>query len=178
MCMLAVAAFVAAPSAMAQDTSGPGGAVYGQEAPQPLVPGTQAQLLDSGLAAAPADAPPAVQQAIWKANLIIGKPYRYGGGHGKFEDAGYDCSGTVSYALNGGDMLQRPLDSSSFMRWGAPGKGQWVTVYTNPGHAFAVIAGLRLDTSAAGDPSGAKGPRWRPVLRRTRGFKSRHPVGL
>ena len=84
----------------------------------------------------------------------------------------------MSYALNGGDLLERPLDSSSFMRWGAAGKGQWVTVYTNPGHAFAVIAGLRLDTSAAGDPSGAKGPRWRPVLRKTRGFRSRHPVGL
>jgi hypothetical protein len=179
MCMLALAAFVAAPAAMAQEPAeGPGGAVYGQELPQPVVPGLQAQLLDSGLAAAPALAPPAVQQAIWKANAIIGRPYRYGGGHGKFEDLGYDCSGTVSYALNGAGLLERPLDSSSFMRWGAAGKGAWVTVYTNPGHAFTVIAGLRLDTSAAGDPSGAKGPRWRPVLRKTRGFRARHPIGL
>jgi hypothetical protein len=64
------------------------------------------------------------------------------------------------------------------MHWGAGGAGQWITVYTNPGHAYAVIAGLRLDTSAAGDPSGAKGPRWRPVLRSSHGFKARHPVGL
>jgi cell wall-associated NlpC family hydrolase len=179
MCMLAVAALVAAPAAMAQEpAAGPGGAVYGQELPQTLVPGIEAQLLPTGLAAAPADAPPAVQQAIFKANAIIGKPYRYGGGHGKFEDAGYDCSGTVSYALNGAGLLERPLDSSSFMRWGAAGRGQWFTVYTNPGHAFTVIAGLRLDTSAAGDPSGAKGPHWRPVLRKTRGFRARHPIGL
>ena len=176
MCMLALAALVVAPAAMAQDTTG--GAVYGQEAPQPTVPGTTAQLLPNGLAAAPELAPPAVQQAIWKANLIVGKPYRYGGGHGKFDDTGYDCSGTVSYALNGGGLLAKPLDSSSFMRWGAAGKGTWVTVYTNPGHAFTVIAGLRLDTSAAGDPSGAKGPRWRPALRKTGGFRARHPLGL
>ena len=179
MCMLAFAALVVAPAAMAQEPSDTtGGAVYGQEAPQPMVPGLVAQMLPSGLAAAPELAPPAVQQAIWKANLIVGKPYRYGGGHGRFEDDGYDCSGTVSYALNGGGLLAKPLDSSSFMRWGAAGKGSWVTVYTNPGHAFTVIAGLRLDTSAAGDPSGAKGPRWRPVLRKTSGFRARHPLGL
>jgi hypothetical protein len=184
MCMLMVLAvtLVAAPVATAQDQpDATGGAEYGQEAPplpQQTVPGDTAQLLDSGLAAAPELAPPAIQQAIFRANEIIGKPYRYGGGHGKFADTGYDCSGTVSFALNGGGLLARPLDSSSFMRWGAPGRGTWVTVFTNPGHAFAIIAGLRLDTSAAGDPSGAKGPRWRPVLRTTRGFKARHPVGL
>src|SRR3954464_1532225 len=118
MCMLAVAAFVAVPPAMGEEPAqGPGGAVYGQEAPQPLVPGTEAQLLDSGLAAAPAAAPPAVQQAIWKANLIIGKPYRYGGGHGRFDDGGYDCSGTVSYALNGGGLPDQPLGSATLTRW-------------------------------------------------------------
>jgi hypothetical protein len=133
----------------------------------------------NGLAAAPEAAPNAVKQAIWAANRIIGRPYRYGGGHARgFVDRGYDCSGTVSVALRGADLLGSPLDSGSFMRWGAAGAGDWITVYTNPGHAYAVIAGLRLDTSAAGDPSGLKGPRWRPTLRSSRGFKARHPVGL
>ena len=84
----------------------------------------------------------------------------------------------MSVALHGGDLLDAPLDSASFMHWGAAGAGEWITVYTNPGHAYAVIAGLRLDTSAAGDPSGLKGPRWRPNLRSSHGFKARHPVGL
>ena len=133
-----------------------------------------------GLAYAPLEAPPQVHAAIAAANKIIGKPYKYGGGHARTEDSGYDCSGTVSYALNGAALLEdgTPLDSSRFMRWGERGKGQWITVYTNPGHAYVVIAGLRLDTSAAGDPSGAKGPRWRPNLRSSRGFRARHPEGL
>ena len=160
--------------------SASGGREYGTEDPslQPVVVGSVAKLQADGLAAAPLDAPPEVQNAIWAANRIIGLPYVYGGGHGNFTSRGYDCSGTVSFALHGASLLRSPLDSGSFMRWGLAGKGAWFTVYTNPGHAFAVIAGLRLDTSAAGDPSGAKGPRWRPVLRKTRGFKSRHPVGL
>jgi hypothetical protein len=146
--------------------------------PQPTVPGTVAQIVN-GLAAAPEAAPDAVKQAIWAANKIIGRPYRYGGGHAKgFVDRGYDCSGTVSVALHGADLLDSPLDSGSFMRWGAAGAGDWITVYTNPGHAYAVIAGLRLDTSAAGDPTGLRGPRWRPNLRSSRGFKARHPLGL
>jgi hypothetical protein len=118
----------------------------------------------------PPSAPPEVHAAIAAANKIVGKPYRYGGGHAKVEDSGYDCSGTISYALIGAKLLKTPLDSSSFMRWGDAGRGDWITVYTNPGHAYVVIAGLRLDTSAAGDPSGAKGPRWRPALRSSRGL--------
>src|SRR4051812_48145827 len=144
----------------------------------PTVPGTEAQVVD-GVAAAPAAAPDAVKEAIWAANAIIGRPYRYGGGHAKgFVDRGYDCSGTVSVALHGADLLDSPLDSGSFLRWGAAGSGDWITVYTNPGHAYAVIAGLRLDTSAAGDPTGLKGPRWRPTLRSSHAFKARHPIGL
>ena len=143
-----------------------------------LVAGTKAKLLANGQAAAPADAPAEVQQAVWAANRIIGLPYRYGGGHKRFEDSGYDCSGTVSYAMKAADLIDTPLDSSDYMRWGQAGKGDWITVYTNPGHAYTVIAGLRLDTSAAGDPSGAKGPRWRPVLRSSRGFRARHVDGL
>ena len=141
--------------------------------------GAVATIGADGLAAAPAAAPDAVKQAIWAANAIIGRPYRYGGGHARgFVDRGYDCSGTVSVALHGGDLLDSPLDSSSFLHWGESGAGDWITVYTNPGHAYVVIAGLRLDTSAAGDPSGAKGPRWRPTLRSSRGFRARHPLGL
>ena len=159
-----------------------GGAAYGQPNPATtqLTPEQTATINpDTGYAAAPETAPQEVKDAIAAANAIVGKPYVYGGGHNaKFLSRGYDCSGTVSYALHGADLLPRPLDSSSFMKWGAKGAGTWFTIYTNPGHAFAVIAGLRLDTSAAGDPSGAKGPRWRPVLRTTRGFKARHPVGL
>ena len=86
----------------------------------------------------PADAPVQVQQAVFAANKIIGKPYVYGGGHRAYKSSGYDCSGTVSYALHSGGFLQRARDSSSFLRWGAGGAGQWITVYTNPGHAFAV----------------------------------------
>jgi hypothetical protein len=183
-CMMLLALGLAAvPSALA--APGPGGVAY-EEAPglppvpgQPLVPGVEAKLLDDGQAAAPVAAPDSVKQAIWAANKIIGRPYRYGGGHARgFVDRGYDCSGTVSYALHGGDLLDGPLDSSSFMSWGGAGAGDWVTIYANPGHAYAVIAGLRLDTSAAGDSSGGKGPRWRPALRSSRSFKARHPLGL
>jgi hypothetical protein len=153
-----------------------GGASYDQAtAPTPVMP--TGRIID-GKAYPPADAPVEVQQAIWAGNEIVGKPYKYGGGHARVNDTGYDCSGTVSYALRGGDLLDDPLDSSSFMKWGERGKGAWITVYTNPGHAFVVIAGMRLDTSAAGDPSGDKGPRWRPVLRKTRGFVARHPEGF
>jgi hypothetical protein len=91
----------------------------------------------------------------------------------------------VSFALHAGGLLSSPLDSSSFMSWGARGKGQWITVYTNPGHAYMVIAGLRLDTSSAGVSravSGARaaqrGPRWRPTGRPSRGFEQRHPLGF
>jgi hypothetical protein len=154
-----------------------GGAAYGA-AFQPTVPGLVAQI-NNGVAYAPDQAPDAVKQAIWAANSIVGLPYRLGGGHKLgFTDSAYDCSGTVSFALHGAALLARPRDSSSFLRFGQAGKGAWITVYTNPSHAFAVIAGLRLDTSAAGDPSGLSGPRWRPNLRSTRGYKARHPVGL
>ncbi len=144
----------------------------------PTVPGSVAKLRSDGKAAAPVNAPDEVKRAIWWANRIVGKPYRYGGGHKRFNDKAYDCSGTVSYALRGGNFLTSPLDSSSFMKWGERGEGDWITVYTNPGHAFVVIAGLRLDTSSVGEIRGQKGPRWRKVLRETKGFKARHPAGF
>jgi hypothetical protein len=169
-------------SALAQ-TSPTGGVQFSD--PEPIVaPGSKATLLPDGTAAAPADAPPQVQAAIFAANKLLDKPYKYGGGHAKLEDTGYDCSGTVSYALIAAGALKSPLDSGSFMRWGLQGKGSWITVYTNPGHAYAVIAGLRLDTSTGGVISRSiartseRGPRWRMALRKTRGFKARHALGL
>ena len=145
---------------------------------QPTVPGVQAVLLPDGTAAAPQDAPPQVQAAVWATNTIQKLPYRYGGGHQSFiSRRGYDCSGTVSFALNAAGLLKRPRDSSGFMRYGAKGRGQWFTIYSNPCHAYVVIAGLRLDTSAAG-AGGGKGPRWRAKSRPTAGYKVRHPRGF
>ena len=146
--------------------------------PKLVVPGTRARYV-SGLAAAPVAAPLAVQQMIWAANQIIGTPYVYGGGHDPtFSGPGYDCSGTVSFALHGASLLSAPLDSSSFESWGAAGIGQWVTIFTNPGHAYVDIAGLRLDTSAADDPRAEQGPRWRPLRLGNHGFLARHPTLL
>ncbi len=152
------------------------------------VPGTKAQLLKDGTAAAPADAPEQVKQAIWAANALQDLPYRYGGGHNlEFDVAkGADCSGTVSFALHAAGLLKTPLDSGRFMRWGRSGKGRWITVITNPGHAYVVLAGLRLDTSVAGmsrtrgiaASAFERGPRWRPMPRSPLGFVKRHPVSF
>ncbi len=146
----------------------------------PVVDGAVALILPDGTAAAPALAPEEVQQAIWAANKIIGKPYVYGGGHKSFTTRakGYDCSGAVSFLLHGGDMLDTPEDSVDLLNWGASGTGQWVTVYTNPAHAYVEIAGIRLDTSAADDVTNAKGTRWRPLRKSSKGYHKRHPVGL
>jgi hypothetical protein len=147
------------------------------------VPGDRAVLLPDGTAAAPELAPPQVKAAIWAANELQEKPYKYGGGHADFDDTGYDCSGTVSFALHAARLLRRARDSSGFMRYGARGPGRWITIYTNPGHAYVVIAGLRLDTSAAGvsrrtaaRAATERGPRWRPTKRSSRGYRVRHPV--
>jgi cell wall-associated NlpC family hydrolase len=149
-----------------------GGAAFGSIPAllHPTVPGEVGVIRD-GIAYAPAAAPLQVQQAVWAANTLRHKPYIFGGGHRSFRSRGYDCSGTVSFALHAAGLLDSPLDSSSFMGWGERGRGQWITVYTNPGHAWAIIAGLRLDTSGPGE----SGPRWRTEPRSTRGFKVRHP---
>jgi len=131
---------------------------------------------DGRTATAPADAPQPVKDAIAAANAITDKPYKYGGGHGSWEDSGYDCSGAVSYALHGGDLLDTQLDSSSLESWGTAGAGEWITVYANSGHAYVVIAGLRFDTS--GGTNGESGPRWRTTTRPTSGYVVRHPDGL
>ena len=156
--------------------SGPTGATGATGAPGGS--GSLALILPDGLAQAPADAPAAVQQAIAAGNQLIGQPYLYGGGHASFISYGYDCSGAVSYALHGADLLASPLDSSALELWGVSGAGQWITVYTNPQHAYVDIAGIRLDTSRAGDASGQTGPRWRPLLSTHTGFAARHPAGL
>ena len=184
-CTAVPAAEAATSASKRSQSAATGGQAYGEPNPATVqrVAGAKAKLLPNGLAAAPESAPESVKQMVSAANEIIGRPYQYGGGHDDewgANDRGYDCSGTVSYALHGAgdEILDSPLDSSSFMKWGEAGIGDWVTVYTNPGHAFVVIAGLRLDTSASGDPSGNKGPRWRPALRSTRGFRARHPENL
>jgi cell wall-associated NlpC family hydrolase len=156
-------------------TPAPDGPFEGR--PELEVPGTTARYVD-GLAAAPMSAPLAVQQIIWAGNELIGLPYIYGGGHASFISPGYDCSGTVSFALHGANLLATPEDSSEFEKWGSHGAGRWVTIFSNPEHAYMTVAGLRLDTSAANDPSNLQGPRWRPLRPANEGFTIRHPLGL
>jgi cell wall-associated NlpC family hydrolase len=164
-------------SRLGAETGGSPVGVAAVTKPELLVPGSTARFV-AGLAAAPMSVPAAVQQMIWTANQIIGLPYIYGGGHQSFESPGYDCSGTVSYALHGASLLTIPEDSSELMAWGARGLGRWVTTFSNPAHAYMTVAGLRLDTSAADDPSNQQGPRWRPLRAGNGGYTVRHPVGL
>ena len=151
-----------------------GGAAFGSVPAilHPTVPGSVG-VIRNGIAYAPAAAPLPVQQAIWAANTLRNKPYIYGGGHQSFTSRGYDCSGTVSYALHAAGLLRAPLDSSDFMHWGQHGRGQWITIYTNPGHAWTVIAGLRLDTAGARRVRPALAHRARLAAR----VPVRHPVG-
>jgi hypothetical protein len=191
---LAAALLVAAPAGAA---SGTGGASYqgakAAQAPAPgspattggaapvdppaattpvPTPGAVATLAPDGTAVAPAGAPAAVVAAIAAGNRIAALPYRYGGGHRKFTDTAYDCSGSVSFALHGADLLDSPLTSGELADWGAAGPGAWITIYANRDHVFMVVAGLRFDTS------GAKPSRWQAMDRTTKGFVVRHPDGL
>lgn len=145
--------------------------------PELLVPGRLGHIVN-GLAAAPMEAPQAVQEIMWAGNQIIGLPYIYGGGHASWISPGYDCSGTVSFALHGASLLSTPMDSTEFESWGSSGPGMWVTIFANAGHAYMAVAGLRLDTSSADDPSNQQGPRWRPLRPANEGFVVRHPNGL
>jgi cell wall-associated NlpC family hydrolase len=169
-----------AATATGQPSGTTGGSPVGVAAslkPNLLVPGSRARYVN-GLAAAPMSAPAAVQQIIWAGKQIIGLPYIFGGGHASFTAAGYDCSGTVSFALHGASLLTTPQDSSELMAWGSHGIGRWVAIFSNPGHAYMTVAGLRLDTSAADDPSDQQGPRWRPLRQANDGYTVRHPLGL
>ena len=143
---------------------------------QPVVAGNRA-VLRNGVAYAPSNAPANVKSAIWAVNSIRTKPYHWGGGHGSFSDSGYDCSGTVSFALHNAGVLNAPLPSSDLLRFGESGRGRWITVYSRHGHTFAMIAGLRLDTTDLRYGSDV-GPRWHTDGRDTWGFEARHPVGL
>lgn len=137
-------------------------------------PAPKAKLLPNGELIPPSGAPPRVKAVIEAANRIRTKPYIWGGGHARWWDRGYDCSGSVSFALHGGEFLASPLPSGALMRWGRRGKGRWISVYANGGHTYAVIAGYRWDTS--GDRVGT-GPRWHADMRSRRGFVVRHPAG-
>jgi hypothetical protein len=142
----------------------------------PTVAGSRA-VLRNGVAYAPSNAPANVKSAIWAVNSIRSKPYHWGGGHGSFTDSGYDCSGTVSFALHHAGVLNQPLPSSDLLRFGERGRGRWITIYSRRGHTFAMIAGLRLDTTDF-RYGGNVGPRWHMDGRDTWGFEARHPVGL
>jgi cell wall-associated NlpC family hydrolase len=145
-----------------------------EEAPVSEAPVEEAYIGDDGLAVAPESAPEEVKAIIAAGNKIAAKPYKYGGGHGRWRDSGYDCSGSLSYVLHAAGLLDTPLDSSGFMRWGERGRGQWVTIRSNPGHAYMIVAGLRFDTSARR----VTGNRWSDEMRSARGYAGRHPEGL
>jgi cell wall-associated NlpC family hydrolase len=139
----------------------------------PPATGKVAKVISSGEAMAPFDAPPIISEVIGAANQIARTPYRWGGGHSAWRDKGYDCSGSVSFALAAVGLLDGPLTSGLFMKWGAPGPGRWITIYANEGHMFMTVAGLRFDTSGL-----RAGTRWQKAPRSTAGFVKRHPPGL
>jgi hypothetical protein len=170
----------AAPRAEAVKEEGNDDAESANDAPiihsnRPLVEGNRAVLRD-GIAYAPSEAPDNIKNAIWAVNSLRRKPYVWGGGHGSFNDYGYDCSGAVSFALHYAGLLDAPLPSNDFCHYGRRGRGRWITVYSRDGHTFAIIAGLRLDTTDMHDGD-AVGPRWYVEGRDTRGFVARHPGG-
>lgn len=135
--------------------------------------GPRAKILPNGTAVAPASAPETVKQVIQAGNAIASLPYKWGGGHGAWRDNGYDCSGSVSFALAGAGLLNAPLASGGFMRYGAPGPGEWITIFAGPGHMYMVVAGLRFDTSGANG-----GTRWQAEPRGMTGLQVRHVPGL
>ncbi|MBS1885793.1 MAG: C40 family peptidase [Actinobacteria bacterium] len=191
---LAATLLVAAPAASARALPGGVSAQSGLEAEIPesteppvasepgtgeaeYVPGTAGKArLVNGRAIAPANAPLVVKRVIAAANRIRTTPYVWGGGHGSWVSYGYDCSGSVSYALHGGRLLNTPLTSGSLEAFGEAGPGRWITIYANASHTYMVVAGLRFDT--AGDTSGT-GPRWHPstAAAATGRYVVRHPVG-
>jgi hypothetical protein len=143
----------------------------------PTIPGDIARLRGK-LAWAPQNAPLIVKRAIWAANQLHAKPYRYGGGHHSFNDSAYDCSGTISYALGGAGVIKSPMSSSELRNFGTKGRGKWITVYARNGHTFAIIAGLRLDTTPYVTGREKWAPGWQSTFRQPFGFDARHPQGL
>ena len=141
----------------------------------PAGPVSKAHLNSDGTASAPANAPASIKAVIAAGNRIAFKPYIYGGGHGSWNDSGYDCSGSVSYALHGANLISSPEDSTELESYGSPGRGRWITIWANSGHTYMYVAGLRFDTSAQGDTGGS---RWTSQPRSNDGFVERHPTGL
>jgi hypothetical protein len=171
---VAACTFALAGAADAGAQSGPTG---GFSSVPPALPAPAAKIAmapDGRTAVAPAGAPAEVVKAVAAANRITRKPYKWGGGHGRWRDTGYDCSGTVSYVLHAAGLLTTSRDSSGLMSFGRRGRGRWITIFAHGGHAYMKIAGLRFDTSGAGE----EGPRWRLEPRTPAGFVKRHPVGL
>jgi cell wall-associated NlpC family hydrolase len=140
----------------------------------PVAPPVPATVGPDGLAVAPQGAPAEVVALIAAGNAIATTPYKYGGGHGDFEDTAYDCSGSVSYALHGAGLLDSTLDSTALAKWGVSGAGSWITIYANKTHTYLIVAGLRFDTSGAK----AAGTRWQAATRSAKGFRVRHPQGF
>lgn len=135
---------------------------------------SSAEVLKNGIALPPIEAPEEVRLIIEAGNQIARTPYLWGGGHGKWLDTGYDCSGSVSFALANAGLIAGPQASGPLMSWGKPGKGKWITLYSNPGHVFMVVAGVRFDTSG----TRKDGSRWQKGMRPTSGYVARHPAGL
>ncbi len=176
--LLLVASLVCAVPAMAQTggTVSPGST---STTTTTTAPSGSARLQSDGTAVAPANAPRQVRKAIAAANRIHTRPYIWGGGHRSFKSKGYDCSGAVSYVLHAAGVLRSPMASGPLMRWGSPGLGSWITVYANSGHAWMTVAGLRFDTSSAGESlNQGSGPRWRANMRSGSGYAARFYPGL
>ena len=173
---------IATSGAAARETAAPkptgpaSGTLERQDAPSAINGGTKnATALDNGVALPPLEAPAEVLKIIEAGNAIARTPYKWGGGHGRFLDTGYDCSGSVSFALYAAGLIEGPRDSGGLMSWGKAGPGKWVTIFSSPGHVYMEVAGIRFDTSGAR----ATGSRWQNDLRgRRAGFVARHPPGL
>jgi len=171
--MLAAATPIAEAATISK-TNG-GGAVAGKLPATPdTVPGLRAKITRKGLAVPPAGAPEEVKAVIRAGNRIARKPYKWGGGHGRLRDSGYDCSGSISFALRKAKLLSYSMASTGFMSWGRRGRGDWITIRANAGHAYMIVAGLRFDTSARKQT----GSRWTAKMRSPRGFRATHPVGF
>jgi cell wall-associated NlpC family hydrolase len=152
-----------------------GGAAYVKPPPpEVVVPGARGSVTAEGFAAPPRLAPAVVKQVIAAGNVIAKTPYKWGGGHARWDDSGYDCSGSVSYALHGGGLLDSPLVSGDLAHWGERGPGRWITIYANADHVYMVVAGMRFDTSARS----RSGSRWTMEERSSAGFSVAHPDGL
>jgi peptidoglycan hydrolase-like protein with peptidoglycan-binding domain len=151
-----------------------GGAKPDAQQKKQTTPGAKGSVGSDGFAVAPEGAPQEVKDAIAAGNEIAKTPYKYGGGHGKLKDSGYDCSGSVSYALRKAGLMKSAMASGDMMKMGESGPGEWITIYANSGHAYMVIAGLRFDTSARKQD----GTRWTEESRSSKGYTARHVEGF